>query len=334
MIGGITLGPGMASKASAARPTKAARKTKSAKAEPTNAAELAQQSLAQGHVPLPPPLWMEQELPRLLQKYGAFGFHIGMKQRRGRWSRQPVMVFLTEHKGSPRQRGAGTATIPKFLSWKDGKHRHRLPTDVVQAEPRIELQMAAVFGPGDAADVSHDVASIGAAVRRPGSGDFLTTAGHLVGAQGAGRSVQMSSDGLQISARVFEAVVANEIDYALLRPPLGIFCDNLFQDRVRIGPVYTPIVSDVGASLFVLGRNGVVVPAVCRGVNQLLFTVGGSYRGVIATNPVTSGGQSGGALIDSSNRLWGFLLGVMPGRFSLFVPAQSIFDAAGVFLIK
>ena len=106
MIGGITLGPGMASKASAARPTKAARKTKSAKAEPTNAAELAQQSLAQGHVPLPPPLWMEQELPRLLQKYGAFGFHIGMKQRGGRWSRQPVMVFLTEHKGSPRQRGA------------------------------------------------------------------------------------------------------------------------------------------------------------------------------------------------------------------------------------
>jgi hypothetical protein len=304
------------------------------RATPVTAADLAQQCRAQGHVPLPPPQWMEQEVPRLLEKFGAFGFHIGMKQRRGRWSRQPVMVFVTAHKGPPRARGAGAATIPKFISWKDGKHRHRLPTDVMQAEPEIELQAPTVFGPGDAADRGANIASVGAAVRRPGSGDFLTTAGHLVGASGQGELVRIDSNGQQMAAQVAEAVFAAEIDYALLRPSASTRCDNLFQDQIRIGPVYTPILSDLGAPLFVLGRGGTVVRAVCRGVNQTLITTQGIYRGVIVTDAVTVSGQSGGALIDASNRLWGFVLGALPGRFSLFVPAQSIFDAAGVFLIR
>jgi hypothetical protein len=181
------------------------------------ASDLARRRLSEGHVPMPPPRWMEQDVPRLLEKYGAFGLHIGMKQKRGRWSRKPVMVFLTESKGPPRERSTCAMTIPKFLSWKDGKYRYRLPSDVIQADPRLELQSPTVFGPGDAADISNEVASIGAAVRRPSSGDFLTTAGHFVGAHGQGRSVQVNSNGLQVTAQVVEAVVTSEIDYALLR---------------------------------------------------------------------------------------------------------------------
>lgn len=315
----------------------ATKTSRAAKSEvlPVSAATLARSQKAGGHVASPPLDWIAQVLPGLLEAYGAFGYQIGLKRKHGRWLRQPSLVFLTERKGPPKVRGVGTTSIPKFLNWKDGKRSHRMPTDVIEMPAQVELQAAAVFGPGDGADFRGEVASVGAAVRSPLHGDCLTTAGHLLGGRhNLGRQVKVESDGLKVMATAAEVVVDGATDYALLKLPLASPCANLFRDQIRIGPVFTPTSLDLGTVVHVLDRLGQATPTVCRAVDQRLFLTSTGFKGVIVTDPVTKVGQSGGALIDGSNRLWGFLLGSLPGQFSLFSPAQSIFDSAGVSLIK
>lgn len=314
--------------------TRATRATK-VKATPVSASTLARSQKVGGHVASPPPDWIAQVLPGLLEAYGAFGYQLGMKRERGRWLRQPSLVFLTEKKGAPQARGIGKTTIPKFLTWQDGKRRHRMPTDVIEVAAQIELQAATVFGPGDGAEFRSEVATVGAAVRSPLHGDCLTTAGHLLGgSHNVGRQVKVDSGGLRVVATAAEVVVSNATDYALLKLPMSSPCANLFRDQIRIGPVFTPTSMDLGTVVHVLDRFGRATPTVCRAVDQRLFGISAGFKGVIVTDPVTQPGQSGGALIDGSNRLWGFVLGAMPGRFSVFAPAQSVFDSAGVSLIK
>lgn len=302
----------------------------------TSASALARKRRDQGHVSRPPARWMREELPRLLELYGAFGFHIGMKRRGGRWLRQPAMVFLTVKKGDARERAAGSAKIPKAISWKDGKRRHSLPTDVHEICVDFELQLKTAFGPGDGATFGGSSALIGAAVRSPEHGSCVLTAGHLFGSthSNEGADVAVQSGQLLATALAVEVIVDNEVDYALLKLPNDVECDNLFDDQIRIGPVYTPTEADLGADLYILGRSGFARHTICRGVNQRLQFGHRVLSGVIATDAVTKKGQSGGALMDASNRLWGFLLGALPGQFSIFVPAQSIFDMAGVFLVE
>jgi hypothetical protein len=132
-------------------------------------------------------------------------------------------------------------------------------------------------------------------------------------------------------AEVLAPVVQGSIDYALLRPLNAIQCDNLFRDQIRIGPIYYPTPVDVEMDVMILDRFGRAVRTTCRGVNASIESRGVTYDGLITTDGVTQGGQSGGALIDDANRLWGFLIGRV-GDLSVFVPAYTVFVHAGVLL--
>lgn len=299
-----------------------------------SAAALARDQLALERQAHPPSRWLREVLPNLLIAFGAFGYQLGGKNRRGRWLREPAITFFTDHKRNPSPGGGDVQRVPPWLTWKDGKHLWKIKTDVLEVTPEIELQAGAVFGPGDGATIGGEVASIGAAVLRPGDGQYITTAGHLFGHGQAGTRVSVASGATTAIATVAESVVRTTVDYALLRLSDGSRCDNLFREHLRIGPVFTPTRLDVGVPLLVLDRFGRATRTRCRGVNATIASGSGTYRGLVTADCVTEGGQSGGALIDDSNRLWGFLIGALGGRLSLFTPAQTVFDHAGVVLIS
>lgn len=287
---------------------------------------------ARGRQPtIPPVAWRKEALHDLLSSYGALGYQFGRKHSRGRWRRESAITFFTNRKHDPGQAG-DVARIPKWLEWKDGKRRHRLRTDVIQLTEPLTLQTG-VLGPGDGVAIGAQVASVGAAVTRPGAGGLLTTAGHLVGDGATGQTVTVSSDTSTERAVVMTSVAQGSMDYALLRPTDDVRCDNLFRHQIRIGPVFNATALDVGTPVMVLDRFGRAVRTYCRGVNAHISSGEVVYAGLITTDPVTEAGQSGGALIDDANRLWGFLIGRFGNVMSVFVPAQAVLDHAGVLLI-
>ena len=270
-------------------------------------------------------------MPKLLETYGAHGYQFGRKHSGGRWRQQPAITFFTKRKHDPAS-GAEIARIPTWLTWTDGKRRHRLRTDVIELADALELQ-AGVFGPGDGMQFGAQVASIGAAVNRPGAAALLTTAGHTFGhRQNEGQTVTISSGAETAQAKVEISIVQGSIDYALLSPIDAVQCDNLFNDQIRIGPLFHPTLGDVDTPLMVLDRFGRATPTQCRGVDATIESRGVTYDGLITTDPVTVPGQSGGALIDYTNRLWGFVIGRIGPTVSIFVPAHVVFTDAGVLL--
>jgi hypothetical protein len=255
-------------------------------------------------------------------EWGAFATYLGHKKTRGRWTKQVSLVCLVEHK-VPLQDIPKQQRIPKYVRWKERRRTYALPTDVVTASPTLQLQQGIVLGPGDAASFGGADATIGAAIDHPDFGRCLTTAGHLFGGPAAeGRLAQARASGVRFNALVKRCVLQLAADYALLQPTQPSDCDNLFRDRVRIGPVFVPTVADQNKRLFVLDQAG-AVPTICRGVHARMNTAIGVFDDVILTTPVTQPGMSGAALVDTDSRLWGFLLGTFAGR-SFFMPANLL----------
>ena len=254
--------------------------------------------------------------------WGAFATYLGLKKQGGKWTKAVSLVCLVEHKAElediPKDQ-----RISRLLRWKERRRAYSIPTDVVAASPTLELQQGVVLGPGDGAGFNGVAATIGAAVDHPDFGRCITTAGHLFGGPAAeGRVAQARTSGVQFNALVRRCVLRLAADYALLQPTEPCDCDNLFRDRVRIGPVVVPTAADQNKRLFVLDEAG-AVPTICRGVHARLNTAFGVFDDVILTTQVTRPGMSGAALVDGDSRLWGFLLGVFAG-FSFFMPADLL----------
>ena len=179
------------------------------------------------------------------------------------------------------------------------------------------------------------VASVGAAVLHPSAGRCLTTAGHLfAGGIGPGRQATIVGNGVRVPGTVIAFQNRATIDYALVAPPPGFDSENVFSGSFRIGPVFNATAADRGTQLFLIDRLGVVTRTTCRGVGGGFDTAAGTFVQTIQTDPIGQPGQSGGALVDEAQRLWGFLLGTLGDQFSIFAPAQLILDAAGVQLIQ
>jgi hypothetical protein len=269
-----------------------------------------------------PPRAALAELHDRCAEWGAFATYLGRKKTRGRWTDQVSLVCLVENK-LPLQEIPKEQRISGLIRWQERRRTYSIATDVVAARPTLELQQAVVLGPGDGAGFGGAAATIGAAIDHPDFGRCLTTAGHLFGGPAAeGRLAQARASGLQFNALVKRCVVQLAADYALLQPTQPCDCDNLFRDRVRIGPVFVPTPADQNKRLFVLDQNG-AVPTICSGVHARLNTVVGVFEDVILTAPVTTAGMSGAALVDSDSRLWGFLLGTF-ASFSFFMPANLL----------
>ncbi|HKQ15482.1 MAG TPA: hypothetical protein VJT80_18750 [Steroidobacteraceae bacterium] len=275
----------------------------------------------------PPRAALAQLHAQASAKWGAFATYLGRKKRHGRWTSEVALVCLVESK-QPLEEIPKQQRIWKAAQWKERRRTYRIPTDVVAATPDLQLQQGVVLGPGDGAIFGAADATIGAAVDHPVFGRCLTTAGHLFGGPAAvGSLAQARASGLQFNVLVKRCVLQLAADYALLQPTNPADCDNLFRDRVRIGPVFVPTVADQNKPLFVLDQNG-AVPTICRGVHARLNTVVGVFEDVILTTPVTTAGMSGAALVDSDSRLWGFLLGTFAGS-SFFMPANLLLTQEG-----
>jgi hypothetical protein len=284
-------------------------------------------------IPQPPRSWHQHELPRLLAQWGAFGGFIGRRKRAGKWLDEPCLVVMTALKHDPKR--GGVKRVPSFVRWKDGRHAYRLATDVLEVAPTIRRHAANVLGPGDSVTVGNEQGSVGAAVTHPQAGPCVLTAGHVVAnGGGKGQPTTVTSSGTDVAASVVDFQSQTTIDYAVIRPAAGADCDNLFSNAYRIGPVYTPAAADVGTTVFLLDGTGNVTRAWCRGVGCQFDTGDGRYFDILQTDCISCPGQSGGALIDSAQRIWGFLIGTLDNQFSIFAPAQLIFDTAGVQLIQ
>jgi len=319
---------------SAGRVRAAARRSPRKAQAPMSAAALGRRLREQGGaVSQPPASWKETELPRLLEAWGAFGGFVGHRTRAGRRRKELCLVVMTSRKHEPTR--GGVRRVPAAVRWKDGRHTHALPTDVVQVVPEFKLH-ANELGPGDGVTVGDAKGTVGAAVVHPQAGSCVLTAGHVV-LEGGGAvrgAATVSSGGVDFAAQVVDCRQSTTIDYAIIAPSPRAGCDNLYCDEYRVGPAYTPMPGDVGSRVYLLDASGNVTPLKCTGVGGRFQSSQGVYANVIQTNPGTCDGQSGGALIDDAQRVWGFLLGKLGDQFSIFAPAQLILDAAGVRFIQ
>ncbi|MED5621842.1 hypothetical protein [Ideonella sp. BN130291] len=254
----------------------------------------------------PPASWMQDELPALLERWYAFGAFVGHRHRRRRRVNELCLVVMTSDKHAPSPTSA-VAAIPQRVHWQEGRNEFSLPTDVIGLPAEFEHQAGTVFGPGDVSSANGEVSSIGAVVQ-----------------SGVNR----------IACNVIERRQKGSVDYALLSPTGSARLDNLFRDQVRIGPVYTPGPADLHRTVYLLHGDGGIRRTRCSGVNGSFNAPGATYNNLILTDAVSESGDSGGALVDDGNRLWGFLLGRLDVRFSFYVPAQIVLDVAGVSLFQ
>jgi hypothetical protein len=192
-----------------------------------------------------------------------------------------------------------------------------------------------VFGPGDRVRLGTELATIGAVVTHPQqTGLCLLTAGHVIppGTQ-LGTPVEAWADATFLPTQLMSYAQQGSLDFALLRPLQAAQLDNLVKDHWRIGPVYVPTAADVGGGVFVVRQDGLMYPTTVRGVAHHFTSPNGTfYADLILVDEVTTGGDSGGALVDREGRVWGFLIGVMPNRLSVFTPAFRLLQGASVHL--
>jgi hypothetical protein len=256
-------------------------------------------------------------------RWGVFGTCVGQKKKNGRWTKELAVICLAAQK-PPIRALKKSRRVPRNIVWTERRRRYRIGTDVIKVSPTLELQLGTILGPGDGVSFGADVATVGAVIDHPEFGRCLTTAGHLFAGPGdVGATANATSSGVSVPTRVMRCVRAHGIDYSLLRAAVASDCDNLFQDLIRIGPSHVPGPSDVGRQLFVLDSGSDSVETRCRGINARLQIGNDVFEDVLLCDRATRGGQSGAALVDTDNRLWGFLIGVLNG-FSVFMPAETL----------
>lgn len=275
------------------------------------------------HRDIPPAAVRAELLDRVSRQWKVVGIYFGFKRSGSRWLRTPSLVCLVERKLRKRSLLTLAARIPLRMDWKERKRSLSIPTDVVESSTEVQLQQGPILGPGDSATFGSGFATVGAIVDHPVFGRCATTAGHLFGGPAAiGQRAQLTSGNQSFLAEVRQCIKQLAIDYALMTPVAPCDCDNLFQDRARIGPVLVPTVADLNKRAFILDGAG-AVPTVVRGFHARLNTALGVFDDVILTDAVTRPGMSGAALVDTKSRLLGFLLGTL-GRFSFFMPAPQL----------
>lgn len=293
---------------------------------------------------IPSPARLRELFERhLLDRPDVVGCFVGHKRTGGRNTRRLAVVCMVPHK-KPAEELSEADLIPDQLTWKRNTHEDAiLPTDV--QEVGDAGFHSAVAGPGDLIDgvrfppsntTQPIVATMGFALRHPRYGVVVTTAGHAVQG-GAGivtyppahqprvRVQNIASGGPsgEFKGRVVRSVRVEEADYALVVPDDGTPVGNLYRDQDAVSGLHVPAPEDMGKSFFALTRAG-VKPARVHKVFGIVTIEGFTLRDLVATDFVTGPGDSGCALIDTSFRVCGTLVGfaTLDGvRRSLFASA-------------
>jgi hypothetical protein len=305
--------------------------------------------------PLRPPAFpthakLEELYEPLMQLPNMAGWYVGRKRKDGRLTKQLAIVCCVQAKVSTRELTA-KERIPKTIAWyRTRRERVRLQTDVQEVGDSGFQVLPPTVGPGDVmGDVTGSSATaratIGIALRHPVHGDVVTTAGHAFfkdafGSQGpsaAGSPIRIFNIGSgpeqAFEGSLVKAVVQAEADYALLKPATGP--RNLFQDAFNLAGLFFPLPADIGTPLLVLTRRG-LISTVLRGVFGSVPIGQLQMRGMILTDLVTQGGDSGCVLVDNSFRVWGLLAGFTTlngAQHSVFSPVHSVIGAENAELI-
>jgi hypothetical protein len=206
----------------------------------------------------------------------------------------------------------------------EGKHVRRLPTDVIEITRSVQLQT--LLGPSEEVRRVGERASTGIAIRNGEFGVCVTTAGHSLLADSPDGSVTVFENGSGIPVHVCKRVLQGSNDYALLQSiDKSVPAANTTSTGVQLGPVYIPTVDDLGTDLYVVDGRGGWSSVSCIGIHgHLPIDDGSSFEDVILTEPKTIGGQSGSCLVDSTGRIWGLLIGIYSGLYSMFMPAINL----------
>ena len=250
------------------------------------------------------------------------GCYIGRKTTGKRRLAKLAVICCVRNKVANREL-AGNERVPKRLRWPRTRSKAFDMVTDVQSIGETELQQAvAVVGPGDALQAAqgNGAATVGLAIKHPELGTVVTTAGHAFMKDAGGAiafppgmpAVQIANAGVGAAPGTFNAVPLKavrvaEADYALLQPAAE--ARNLFQDTISMAAPHWARPEDEGTTLFALTRAGARA-TVLRGTSGT-FTFGGvSMRGLLLTDEVTIGGDSGCCLVDTTSRVWGLLVGV------------------------
>ena len=274
----------------------------------------------------------------LLKYPNVTAVYIGRKKKKGRELKQLAIVCCVEQKVTPRRLGK-EQRLPKRIKWPRTRSKHfDLVTDV-RVLDGTKLHASPVVGPGDElqASAGAERATIGLALLHPDHGAVVTTAGHAF-MQGAGTIVFPGNAPLvdvanlgagsvagTFAARPLKASRVAEADYALLKPSAE--ARNLFNDALNVSAVHEARPEDVGTVLFCL-RRGESEGTILRGVHSTANMGGVQMTGLLLTDSVTEGGDSGCCLVDQGLRVWGLLV----GEASFEGKVRSVFSSAQALL--
>ena len=269
----------------------------------------------------------------LMADPNVVGCFIGYKRTSNRRLNRAVLVCGLKKK-RPKAAVPFKKLLPKRIPWRRTAGKTiSIETDVQTVGRSSRRQFEAVVGPGDQV-TSPEKATIGAVLNHPVHGRVITTAGHVFVKAGYGSldftaaprpmSIANVVGGLAapgFHGQALKAVVSPDTDYTLIKPSEG--SGNQFEDEAAFAltGVHFADQSDLGTSLFVLTCRGLLGTELL-GVNGAMDVGKLFAQGLLMTREVTIPGDSGSCLVDSTFRLWGFLIGTAKFngvRYSVFI---------------
>lgn len=260
------------------------------------------------------------------------------------------MVCLVRQKRARRTVGAA-GCVPDDLLFECGQRSRRIPTDVLECANAFDVSAPVVAGPGDEVRVALPslgpdaaaVATAGAAFKHNEFGTILTTAGHLFlerpgtlfPSPGPSSSVtlRVAPDRL-VRAVVIQARINQRADYAMVRLLDDLPVANLYRDLFPLTDLHI-VGDDEERTLRVLKAEGSVAVKYLGRRGTVSVGRNGTMVDMIVTENATARGDSGACLVDSADRLWGFLVGVAAGSaLSVFMPAFRFSIIEGADLLE
>jgi hypothetical protein len=251
------------------------------------------------------------------------GTFLGRPTVKGKYRREAALVCLVDRKLEPSELPEGQR-IRSHVRWAEGQRQRRLATDVVQITRLVELQ--ALLGPSEEVRRTGERASTGMAIMHSEFSACVTTAGHSLLPDSPDGTVTVFEGGSGIPVHVCKRIQNGSNDYALLQSPdKSVPVGNTTSSGVQLGPVYVPTLDDLGTSLYVVDGRGNWTRVSCIGIHaHLPIDDATGFEDVILTDPKTTAGQSGSCLVDSNARIWGVLIGIYSGLYSIFMPAINL----------
>lgn len=254
-----------------------------------------------------------------LRRRGVVGIGIGAQRVRGEATGETALVVYVEEK-LPHDALSATRRLPSRV--RVGKRW--LPVDVQVAGARARVQPHGVAGsalrlPGD----SRTEGTLGAFVRSGGEVLALTAA-HVVGAPA--HALVCSAGGLD-PCRVIRPPKS---DAALLRPSFAVTpVIARFPSNLPVHGIAT--VSDAllhRPAFFSPGGTG-MVQTVVRDVHLSAPVENTTMHGLVAVDPCSQHGDSGGLVVDESGNALGVVMGAFAGH-TILAPLDRLAEAEGL----